>query len=164
VGTGKPPRNRRRPGWAGLVAAVLAAGPGWTEIRGYIEEAQGKDEAVASAGELGEFRGRLDEQSANIRELAVKISANTAADLEARSNSAIEFRHLDGGITDVGKGIDQLLTLAGVPPENRPKFASTPPDIVRRHDEAIERWRALKAKAERDALERSIAASDTVGG
>ncbi len=160
---GKPPKKRRRPGWAGVIAAMLAAGPGWTEVRGVIDEVTGKDDAVAAAAELGELKGRLDEQSRALRDLHGKVAANEAGDLEAASNGALEFRHLDKQILQLGKNIDQLMVAAQIPEAARTALLETPIEIVERHDAEIREYRDARAKAEREALERSLAAGDTVG-
>jgi hypothetical protein len=166
-GAEKPPK-RKRPTWTALLLTALASGPGWGEARRYIEDVTTKDEAaaedVAEASAIGQLQGRLDEQSKTIETLTTKISANTASDLEARSNGALEFRHLDGQISISHQGIDKLLELQGVDEADRPKLANTPVEITQRHDAAIERWRAVREKAERAALERAVAAGDTFGG
>lgn len=155
AGSGEPPK-RRRPGWVGLLAVVLTMGPGWTEVRKLLE-------AADSAGEMGELRGVQAEQGRQIRDLNLKISANTAADLEGSFNGALEFRHLDKNITALSRNIDRLLVAMGVPEADRARLAETPTEITDRHDAQIRQYREAKARAEREALERSIATSDTVG-
>jgi hypothetical protein len=153
-------RKQKRPGWAAFIIGILSAGPGWGEF-----EKRVLDGAInrADAIELGELRGRLDEQSKQIRDMGLRLTANTAADLEASFNGALEFRHLDSQISALGRNIDLLMTAQGVPAANRSTLAETPVEITDRHDAQIREWRLAKAKAEREALERSIAAGDTVG-
>lgn len=166
AGTGgkqPPPKKRRRPGWAGVIAAMLAGGPVWTETRQLIDEVLGKDEAVAAAAEMGELKGRLDEQSTSLHELHGKVAANEAGDLEASFNGALEFRHLDKQITSLGKNIDRLLDAEQIPPADRTALPETPTEIRERHDHEIRAYREARAKADREALERSLAEGDTVG-
>jgi hypothetical protein len=160
-----PPKSprRRRPGWAAVVGAVLAGGPVWDVVEERFLDDEIAAHDVTAAAELGELRGRLDEQSKQIRDIGLRLSANAAADLEASFNGALEFRHLDGKITDLGSNIDRLLAASGVPDKERTELAETPAEITDRHDTQIREYRAAQKKAEREALERSLATSDTVG-
>lgn len=154
-------KKRRRPSWAGVILAMMAGGPAWTEIRDLIDDFRGHDEAVSAASEIGELRGRLDEQSKGLRELHAKVTANEAGDLEASFNGALEFRHLDEQIMTLGRNIDRLLDAEDVPPSDRAKLLDTPVEITERHDQEIQAFRAAQRKADRAALERSLVSKDT---
>jgi hypothetical protein len=156
----KPPKKRRRPGWLAVILGVLTAGPGWTELKEFLDGAFGDDDTV-SAAELGELRGRLDEQSRTLHELSGKLAANEAGDLEANFNGALEFRHLDRQIGALGKNIEQLLDAENIPVAARATLIETPLEIDDRHDREIRAYRQARAKADREALKRSLAENDS---
>jgi hypothetical protein len=157
---GKKPK-RRQPGWIAFVVGMLTVGPGWEELDDLIDEVRGKDEAVATAAELGELRGRLDEQSKTLAKAMEgaerKLAANSAGDLEASFNGALEYRHLDTNIAKLGRNIDRLLDAADIPEAERTVLAETPVEIEDRHTAEIRSYREAQRKADREALERSLA-------
>jgi hypothetical protein len=160
----KPKPKPRRPGWGAVIVAMLAGGPTYTELREIFKDAFGKDEAIAEAKELGALEGRIDAQAEQITELRVKIASNTAGDIEAAYNGALEFRHFDGQLGALGRNINRLMDEEQIPASERSALTETPFEIVERHDQEIQLYRAARAKADRQAIERAVAEDDTVTG
>ncbi len=164
----KPPKKRRRPGWAAVIVGILAGGPTYTELREVFKDAFGMDEAVAEAKAeakaLGVLEGRLDDQEEQLGELRSKLAANTAGDIEDDYNGALEFRHLDRQLGALGRNIDRLMDAESIPGSERTALIETPLEIAERHNREIERYRRAREKAEKQAIERAVEEDDTVTG
>jgi hypothetical protein len=152
------PKKRKRPGWIHLIAAVFAAGPAWTEVRGYIEVVWGQDEAVAEAGDLGEIRGEL--KSITGPEGRLAAVEKRAAMTDARQHDS-DWRGVEE-YRVLSEDIGLLLSAQNIPDDKRAKLGQ---ELADQHDDIRDEHRnRLRMAREAKLLEQgeAAAARDTV--